>query len=176
MSSEFTIGLHLKPYVKRYLINNFGDPVNLYCVEGQDLKELMIQFLKKSCRKNDKRIKLTTLNKETRIRISESDFYRYGWEISKTDMLKFNNRIESLIKFYARCFIAFDKSFGVPISISIRSFQDEYGFSEEDFPYETIKKDFDRNGHYIKFDKFSTFKTSLREIFMEQLSDFRQIV
>lgn len=174
MSSEFTIGLYLKPYVHKYLVNNFGDPVNLYDQKGDDLKNLLIGMLKKPSARYEKRITLNFQTQEARLIISKSDFYRYGWEVTKTDMIKFNNKVESLVKFYSRCYIAFDKSLGIPISKSIKSFQKEFGFSEDIWTYDSIKKDFDRHGSYIKFDKLSVFKDNLRNIFLEQLSEIRQ--
>ena len=174
MTDEFTIGLFLKPYVHKYLVNNFGDPVNLYDPEGAELKGSLIGLLKKPSTRYDKRVKLTFQTQETRFLISKSDFYRYGWEITNTDMIKFNNKVEALVKFYSRCYIAFDKSLGIPISKSIRSFQKEFGFSEDLWSYDAIKKDFDRNGSYIKFDKLSVFKDNLRNLFMVQLSEIRQ--
>jgi hypothetical protein len=175
MKSQFTVGIILKPYVRKYILNRFGDPADLYSKEGEALKIRMIEMLKKPCLRNEKRINEENMGIETRFCISESDFYRHGWEISKTDMIRFNRFIENEIKFYSRCYIAFEKSFGVPIATSIRNFQHEFEFTEEDFPYETIKKDFDRNGQYIKFDKFSVFKKNLRDIFLEQLSEIRHI-
>lgn len=174
MSEEFTIGLYLKPYVHKYLVNNYGDPVNLYGQNGDDLKSFLIGILKKPSTRYEKRTQLTFQSHETRFIISKSDFYRYGWEVTKTDMIKFNNKVEALVKFYSRCYIAFDKSMGIPISRSIRNFQNEFGFTEDLWSYESIKKDFDRNGSYIKFDKLSVFKDNLRNIFMVHLSEIRQ--
>lgn len=175
MNKDFTIGLFLKPYVHQYLVNKFGNPVNLYDSQGGDLKNFLIGLLKKPSAKYEKRIKLRYLTHETRIVISKSDFYRYGWEITKTDMIKFNNWVESQIKFYARCYISFDKSLGIPISRSIRNFQDEFEISEDLWSYDSIKKDFDRHGAYIEFDKISVFKDQLRNLFLEQLSEIRQL-
>lgn len=174
MNSDFTIELYLKPYVHKYLTSNYGDPVNLY-ESDNELKNYLIGLLKKPSNRYEKRIKLTLQTKETRFIVSKSDFYRYGWVITKTDMIKFNNKVEALVKFYARCYIAFDKSFGVPISKSIRKFQKEFGFSEDIWSYESIKKDFDRNGSYVKFDKLAVFKDNLKNIFLEQLSEIRQL-
>ena len=94
--------------------------------------------------------------------------------MTKTNQVKFNNKIESLIKFYSRTYIAFDKSLGIPISQSIRNFQNDFDFPEDIWSYEAIKKDFDRNGQYIKFDKISVFRDNLKNIFLQQKSDFRQ--
>ena len=110
MRSDFTIGLFLKPYVYKYLVNNFGDPVNLYD-SNNELKNYFINFLKKPSTRYEKRLTLSPQTHETRFVISNSDFYRYGWEVTKTDMIKFNNKVEALVKFYSRCYIAFDKSF-----------------------------------------------------------------
>jgi hypothetical protein len=175
MSDNFTVGIALKPYVHRYLVNAYGYPVNLYNPDVRWLRQIMIECLRKPEFRFDKRILANFHNEETRFVISNNDFYRYGWIISKTDMLKFNARIESEIKFLSRTFISIEKCFGVPISTAIRNFQIRYDFTEDDFPYETIKKDLNRNGDYIKFDEMQSLIQNYRNILLEQLSEIRQV-
>jgi hypothetical protein len=172
MAEPFTIGIKLKPYVARHLINTFGDPVNLYCKEGRSLHQFIINALKNPEKRYDKRINLDYFDGETRFVISKSDFYQYGWEMSKTDMVKFNSIVEAQVKIMCRCYILFDKSLGVPVYKSAKNFQNEFGFSEQDFPAETIIKDFNRNASYLKFDKTLIIK-DIKKLFTVQLSKIR---
>lgn len=168
MAEPFIIGIILKPYVSRYLINNFGDPVDLYCRKGRKLKKLMIECLMSKEKRFDKRI-IQDENNETSLVISKDDFYRYGWEMTRSNMLKFNYAVEDEIKFICRLWIMNDKSHGVQLKKSIEDFQIQFGFTEEEFPYETIKKDYLRNGQNLEI--YNHIKiNNIRNLFMEQVS------
>jgi hypothetical protein len=167
-SDLFTIGIILKPYVKRYLINNFGDPVNLYCHKGNKLKKLMTDYLERKDKTHDKRINYDDCN-ETRFVISKCDFYRYGWEMSKSNMLKFNSNVEAELKFICRMWIMNDRALGVPLKKSIEDFQLNFGFSDQEFSYDTIRKDYQRNCEFPDFRNTQRIK-EIRNLFLQQVS------
>jgi hypothetical protein len=173
MQNDFTVGIYLKSYVSKHLTNLFGDPVNLYheSGRGRELRYLMLDSLRKPCYKYEKRIHNHSFEVETRFVISNNDFYHYGWYISKTDMLRMNSRVEAKIKLAMRNFIAFQQSYGISISDSIKSFRDYYNFDEDCFPYETIKKDFYRNNRYFNYETMQNLMDAHKEIFVEQMSE-----
>ena len=128
----------------------------------------MIECLASKEKWHDKRI-IQDESNETSLVISKDDFYRYGWEMSKSNMLKFNSAVEDEIKFICRLWIMNDKSHGVQLKKSIEDFQKQFGFSEEEFGYETIKKDYLRNGQNHEIN--NTLKVNyIRKLFMEQVS------
>jgi len=171
----FTVQLSVKPYVRQHLINQFGEPCDFSISKpGDYLNAHLLRMLRKPIKRDELRIP-KSLTSTIEIQISQDIFYRYGWELTRHDMLRFNMLVENEIKFLSRAYIAFDKSLGIAINTSIRNFQDEYKFTEDSFPYETIKKDFDRNAQYIKFDKVDVFATELKKIFLAQMSDFIQV-
>ncbi|MDY0286041.1 MAG: hypothetical protein RBR21_07895 [Bacteroidales bacterium] len=171
MNEVFTVDVWVKPYVKKYLENNFGTPVDLRTKEGSmfyDLLQLSLQRpLHSYTRGNQPN---TFLTAKLKLVIDEDTFHRYGFDMNKRNMIRFNSFVEKHIKLQARIYIGFQRSLGVPVSVSIPKFQEKFGFTEDDFPYDTIKKDFDRNGDFINFDMLTQFKEDLSTLLLEQLS------
>jgi len=89
------------------------------------------------------------------IMISDCDFYRFGWELSLTDMAYLHNAFEKAVKLFMRTCIAIDISMSGSQAQSIRRFQTQYEYPEEIWPFQSIKKDLDRNlpMDSIKFEK-----------------------
>ena len=82
---------------------------------------------------------------EIDIKISKDDFYRYGWEISMTDNVAFNRMMELKTKILLYKTVGIYLSFGYSLIESIARFQEQYGFSEDIWPKESIYKDCQRN-------------------------------
>ena len=163
----FTVQIPVKSYIKTYIENNCGSPADL--TQLPEINSLFLTCLKFPRFNRDKQIKCNYTH-SVEIIISKDHFYRYGWQLSKTDIVHFNARCEAFIKFNSRQFIMANASLGIPVSKSIRDFQTIFKFSEDSFSYDAIKKDFDRHGAKIplKFDR--EYKQELFNIFMESLS------
>jgi hypothetical protein len=76
--------------------------------------------------------------------ISEDDFYRYGWEITTTDARAFHREVEAKAKFFMRSMVAVYDSVMLQ-NQAIRTFQEKFGFSEDIWSFDSIKKDYFRN-------------------------------
>ena len=76
--------------------------------------------------------------------ISERDFYRHGWELSKTDTVSFGKHFEKNAKWLMRSVVSTYVSFCIPINIAINKFQTRFQLEEEYWPFDSIKKDFFR--------------------------------
>lgn len=164
--NEFSVEIPVKPYVKAFLEKNCGNPVKL-----QNLQEFYREFLKmlrKPLFRFDK-AEIGNYQCSVVISIPEDVFYRYGWELTKTDTVRFNNMIEDRVKFIMRQFVAINSSF-MTKAMAIREFQREFGFSEDVWSYEAIKKDFDRHGDGAGTKVVKNFKEELKATFVEQLS------
>ena len=84
---KFNITVPLKPYIKRLLENNYGNPVDFrnYPRENEMFKRMLkkpnlekyLMYRKELC------LHIHMIE----IVISERDFYRHGWELSKTMIL-----------------------------------------------------------------------------------------
>lgn len=170
MADQFYLIVACKPYVKRFLEINFGNPVDL---SGDIMLRTMIrQSLKKPDKKFDKILgEMSCRYCETiRVKISDDEFYRYGWELSKSDTVKFGKEIESRVKFMMRTLVAVNLSLNGSIKMSIIHFQDSFEFQEDVWPYDTIKKEFFRNGIHDQIDFNDEIFNKLENIIMVNLS------
>lgn len=157
----FTLQLQTKPYVNHFLVSNFGNPANLS--SDKQLYNLFRRCLKKpSGRFNSKYQNLSLLRYSTQsqIIISEDDFYRYGWEMTKTDTVYFGRELENRVKFLMRNIVSMYSAF-MPQKNAILLFQENFGYTEEIWSYDSIKKDYFRNGpaQHLNFLKEITKKT-----------------
>lgn len=164
----YTVEIAVKPYIKAYLENNFGNPADI----GKDpeLNDLLILMLREGSTRLDK---IVSANYPTivKIAISKDSFFRYGFTLTKTETVKFNSFLEKRIKFFARTYIAYHSSLGTSVARSIRDFQNTFGFPEDIWSFDSIKKDFDRNGFHLDRQMIYQFKIQFSNIFMEILSE-----
>jgi hypothetical protein len=59
---------------------------------------------------------------------------------------------------------------GATIAESIREFQDKFGFPDQVWSFDSIKKDFYRNGGDIKYKTIKNMRIEMNKIFMAELS------
>ena len=110
---KFTIAIPVKTYVRKFLEANYGNPVN-FNGHPEDV-EFFNRMVSKKCRRWDYQIKDSPkLYQDTvDINISEDFLYRYGWEMTKTNTVRFGKHYENRIKFFMRMYI------GVSTSLSL---------------------------------------------------------
>jgi hypothetical protein len=157
-----TIELPCKSYTLRYLENNYGSPVNFN--NTPLLKRRLRQMLRKPSHRWDKTI--TEISRKyypetARIVISTDDFYRFGWELSRTDIVALNTYLESVIKFQMRQTVAAYQLI-MPTSDAIYKFREKYNYTEDDWAFDAIKKDLQRN---------TTAKPSIIKNILNRLAD-----
>lgn len=176
MTEIFHIDIAVKPYVRQYIINNCGEPADLR--EIPMLNDLFWQLIRKPL------LRFESLSRPAndiyiRIIIPEDKFYRYGWEMSNTGLMKFNRTAESMIKFFMRSYIGMRTKLGFTLSDSIRKFQDEWNFPEDVWTYEAIKKDLSRHTNYKREDKVSKMidqiDNEIKNVLLENLSNLGTI-
>ncbi len=148
---KFFIHVKVKPYVRHFLEMNYGYPINLACdVEAHSLAK---KLLRKPIKHQDKRYcDIYSYTELVEVTISEHDFYRYGWELTRTNTIAFGVFFERRAKFMMRSIVGIYVALGLPIKTSIRKFQDHFGYHEDIWSYDTIKKDFARNAEIEEFD------------------------
>lgn len=155
MHNFFYSTLPCKPYVKRFLDLNFGEPADIS--SNKELQNLYRSCLKRPSRYDDNKYSetLQKYTEKTIILISEYDFYHYGWQLTKTDLVTFCGAIEKKAKQFMRFEV--NRHFAVRgnLKTSIYHFQDLYEFPESVWTYDSIKKDFYRNAtrYHIDFSK-----------------------
>lgn len=168
-SSNFTITIPVKPYVHRFIQINFGDPADLSKIPLFHF--IFIHLLKNPRNTHSNKLSFYRHTKEIEILISEFEFYHYGWELTKTNTIKFTKFLEYHTKAQMRSTIATYIALGLPLFTAVRKFQDEWGYTEDIWNYEAIKKDFYRHGikENINFD--TDIHQKINKILMWSLSE-----
>lgn len=149
-----TIEVPVKPYIKEYLERNFGNPVNFSGVRG--IKDFFTLLLDKQTYRYDKRITLKKYKSTVTVVISRADFYRYGWGMSATAIVSFNSMFEYIVKNRSRDVITVKcRDANIKVAPAIRQLQIEFTFTEENFSFDTIKKDLQRHTNVFQGSKKS---------------------
>lgn len=134
--------INVKPHVKQFLINQCGeDPTDLKLLP--QFWKLYIEMLKKPCYHQDSK-NIGNYSEQIIVKISDDIFYRYGWEISKTDTVAFNNQVDDFIKLISRQYISIHVNFGVKQIVASRKFCELFDFGNSLDP-DSVVKDFYRN-------------------------------
>ena len=168
---QFFISVPVKPYVKRFLHLNYGDPVFFHSDQND------YNFLRKclaDSRKREPKIPeyLSPYKETVTILLSERDFYRYGWDMTYSNIVKFGIYFERKAKSFMRTIVGIYHSFGSPIQTSILKFQENFYFDEGIWPMESIKKDFYRNGIIQNIDFEQEVEKKIEKIVLTNLSFF----
>jgi hypothetical protein len=176
MNSDFSIQIPCKPYVKHYLIQNFGSPVNLYKADNPFLPFLKLIL------NNQKRDKYPTrtLNQSiycesVSILLSEDDFLRVGFDISRAGAVVFNKEVERAFKHMMHVIVAINFTFHGNLETAIEQFTNDFDIPEDVWPHESIRKDFTRHSAIHSFNFNQTIFESLTKVFLAQLSEFGTI-
>ena len=149
---KFTVSIPVKPYVNRYLEINYGGPIDF--TSDPSSNKFFQDLLRKPDSSRDRQYPDTifTYTEVVLVLISEHDFYRYGWELTKTDIVAFGKRFEEQAKILMRSMIGVYHGLGLPVFKCIYKFQNRFQFDEDVWKYEAIKKDFYRNGYKEQID------------------------
>lgn len=168
-SLKFLVFIPVKPYVKRYLEINYGNPVS-FCDDPKH-QSFLVSLLRKP---NEHRRKLyedydlSKFAEEVEVKISKDDFMRYGFELSKTSIIAFGKYFEDIVKFKARNYIELKRGFR-PLKDSISDFQQMFGMEEEYWSYESLKKDIDRNGSKSSIDLIQNMNEFFNKMYLNHL-------
>jgi len=168
---KFTVQIPVKPYVKKFIESNYGSPVNFACHPEEML--LFHHLLKEPSYRRDLYTNdlLTPYSEILEIFISEDEFYRYGWELSKTNVIVFGKFFETRAKFFMRNIVGVYRGLGLPIFRSIARFQKTFNFDEDAWKYESIKKDFYRHGNTRHIDFDNEIYHKIENIILDNLYD-----
>jgi len=151
---KFRVTIPVKAYIKRFIELNYGDPADF--TDDPETNKYFLNLLKKPNTYFEKKYpdEICTYTQEVEVLISGHVFYKYGWELTKTDIVAFGRYFEVRVKFFMRTFIGMYHGVGLPFKNSITKFQERFGFDEDSWAYQSIKKDFYRRGesHIIDFD------------------------
>lgn len=173
---RYFVYLPCKPYVKQYLLHNFGSPdedwpeaVSLF----QDrflLKEFKKRLTNGSTRYDNKYGDMVRYSVVVPIEVRRDDFYRYGWSLSGSDVVSFCSIVETRVKSMLCTHLDVYKSLGVPIATAIRHFQEQYDFPEDVWPTDSMRREYNRNGNKQVIDLCGDFFEKINHIVVVNLS------
>ena len=172
---SFNIDFPTKPYVRQFIIHNFGDPADFSCNKG--VNDSFRNCLSRPSTRYDARyneLSLCRYSTITKVVISDDDFYRYGWEISKTNIVSFGKQMERQAKFLMRNMVSYYSSFMMERD-AILMFQNRLGFNEDTWSFDSIKKDYQRFGPVDRPDFLSDLNSKIEKILLVNLSNLGTI-
>ena len=176
---RFVCWLPCKPYVKQFLLYNFNAPDDTWTeiVNLSPDKELQNDFLSrlaKPGRYENRYRNLARYTANVAVEIRRDDFYRYGWAMSNTEVVAFGSKVERRIKQMLFLYLDTHVSIGIPLSPAIRNFQNSFGFDDDTWSYETIRREYNRHG-YRKTVENTTILDFINRIILWKLSEFGTI-
>lgn len=151
---DMTVQLPAKPYVKAWMENRYGIdhakfgrviPLTKETWEGK----YFFSLCEAEKRRWDKRV-FAKFSDSVTVLVTYDYYTRYRVTPNPTLILEFNYFAEDLIKEVMRTYVGALVDHGVKQVDAIRKYQDKYGFTEEDFSFESIKKDVQRNSDIKK--------------------------
>lgn len=165
-----TISIPVKPYVRRFIEINYGDPAD-FSSHPYFLNQVRRMIIK-PCRWREQMStgRMKSYSTYINVLISEDDIERYGCIISKTDIIRFNRIFEYHIKFMMRSIVGIMIACGRSINESIQNFQDRYMMDESVWAFESIRKDYYRNGATYRIDFEKEIFNKIERIFLDNLS------
>lgn len=178
---RFACFIPVKPYVKRYLITNFNRPDNRWAElvnlgEDQELYNAFRCRLVKDNGRFDKRYNhLKKYSVQVAIEISKDDFYRYGWSMSPSEVVSFGLMIERRIKNMLCMYVDVRVALGADISTAIRNFREIFKFTEDDWKYDSIRKECFRHSYRRSKIHIADINELVNKIVLDKLSNNRTI-
>lgn len=166
------MNLPCKPYVKRFIEQNFGDPADFS--RDEELYDNFRSMLTKNNNRQDRYYSKLFLDKYSdsiRIKITDDDFYRYGWEIPLADMIKLNKKIECRVKILVHTVISSQLAFGFTTSLCVDYFQQQFDYPEDIWKKESIIKECQRNMSVNKKVFQKNMVSNIHQIIVDKLGD-----
>ena len=181
--NRYVVWVHVAPYVCRYLVDNFGveDPEikNLVNINGDPaLMAFFTPKLMKQSNRYDRRNehKVGFRTARVAIEVSAEKFSRNGWALSPTDEASFARLLELRCQGILLSFLSAHYMISGDAAASIRKFYKVFHQNERTWPYDSIRKIWNRN---VSKETKITIKSALdREIIekiLVQLSSFGTI-
>lgn len=150
-TERFVVWIRVKPYVKKYLLNNFHvqdkDWPELVNVDkDRVLKSFITLRLAKPTHRRDKREEKKAAGKVmVPLEISKQQFYYNGWALTATDERMFARALEVRCETICKTFLTAMYFQCGNLTECIRHFYHTFGITDEDWPMDTIRKMWQRD-------------------------------
>ena len=173
---RYFVYLPCKPYVRQFLLHNYGVndpqwPDLITIVKDEFIYQQFRSRLTHASGRYDSRYgDLSRYSTKVQIEIKKDDFYRYGWALTETDTVSLCGIFEARAKSFLCTYLDIHRALGVPLSTAIRNFQDKYDFPEDVWPYDSIRREYSRNGPKESIPMVNEFFNIINKILMVNLS------
>jgi hypothetical protein len=166
LTQKFTVTVPCKTYVKRFLEINFGNPVDFS--NNPKHSKYFTSLLKKPNKRFDSKYpeNMNAYSSQVEVLIRQDVFYRYGWEISRSNIVDFNTYFGSIIKDTSHLYITFKRGFS-ELKQSIIDYQNLLDLGEDYWQFESIKKEIDRHAPKIKPDFSDAINQYFDNLFLD---------
>lgn len=173
---RFVVWIHVKPYVKKYLLKNFRVTdqnwkalVNLS--QDRELSTFIDISLKKPSRRYDNRLMESKMYPcRIAVEISKESFYRNGWVLTPTDERRLNNLLEVRCQVIAKTFLSTHYMWTGNLAECIRKLYHVFGWTEDDWDRDTIRKMWLRDKNLPKINICSELFKEKTKFLLVQLS------
>ena len=141
--NNYTVVIPCKPYVKKFLIDNYGNPVDIR--KDKYLYKYFKNVLDRKLYRNNSRYSFKKYGKmiyreEVIFIINEETFERDGFSIHHNDIIDINSLFEGYIKKIISVFVFALISCGHKTISAINEAQKLFNFSEDDMSTDLILK------------------------------------
>ena len=169
------IWIHTKPYVAKYLMRNYrmyepGWDALVDISKDKELSSIVDNSLFKPCSRYDSRIKSEGRCKIA-IYISKDKFYRYGWALTATDENRLNRILENRCRNIAKTFLSTQYMWSGNLSTCIKLLYKTFGWTEDDWEIEAIRKMWQRDSTIPKSKIFLQLYQEKSRFVLEKLSE-----
>ena len=172
----FYVWLHVKPYVRHYLLSQFGASVPGFTSlvdlrPDAYLANALREGLERHCERRDRQLERNQGGRRralVRVLVTHEQFKHYGWALSLTEERRLNQILEARCKSILLSYLSSMYMVCGNLQVCIRKFYEEFGYDDETWPVDSIRKIWLRavgipkiNIQEQLFEKFSTFFVGL---------------
>lgn len=145
MTDFIKVEIPAKKYVKRFLEVRYGQPAVI--TKADAIGKFFYTLMSRPRQSDDKRFNTKTYPEYITIQLTQRVFLQRGYVLTPTNVIEFNNFVEDYIDLSLEYFVYGAFLMGrVKKAQAYREFLKRMKMTEDDFPFETIKKKTYRSG------------------------------
>lgn len=173
MALNFTMTFPCKPYTRVFIEQNYGRPVRFYKDKGV-MTLLRLGLTRKDTHNNHLLLSSEVYCDNVTFFLSEDDFNRYGEELTYNSILFLNQLFEDKAKKMMLAWCSSQYAYGMKPFDTIKLFQEQFGYPEHIWKFESIYKHCQRNNAFKK-EYRTEMQDRISKIVLEKLSAERTI-
>lgn len=146
-----TVEIPVKPYIRRWIELQIGKPAKLS--RDNNIGKYLYQLMEDPVDRRE--IDFPSYQEMIEIKITEEVFLRKGYYLTRTNIIAFNSFVEEHIKTTVFNYIdaLIDGSGKIKKKDAIEKALLKFGFDEWSWPYQSVKKAYDRHCNRLKCQK-----------------------